>query len=194
MTAFVLGNGTSRRYVDVDQLTKTGHVYGCNALYRTHTPRVLVATDTLIAGAIQESGYALDNRFYTRRPIPGSGALEVPDKYRGCSSGPIAVSLAALDDHNVIYLLGFDLGGLPNNKFNNIYADTEFYKKSSEKSTYSGNWIRQLCRIIGDFPKIQFIRVEGDTSAEVTDFDNYKNFNKMSMPEFIERINKTKDL
>lgn len=194
MIAFVLGNGVSRRAVDLDRLTKLGQIYGCNALYREHTPWVLVATDTPIASAIQDSGYALENRFYTRRPRPGSGALMVPDRYRGSSSGPLAASLAALDGNKRIYLLGFDLGSSLNGKFNNVYADTEFYKKSTDKPTYTGNWIRQLCRVMTDFPQIEFIRIEGDTTAGVADFENFKNFRKMPMSVFVERINKAKDL
>jgi len=95
--AFVLGNGTSRAELQVDELQKYGPVYGCNALYRTTTPTVLIATDQPIATAIQDSGYALKNRFYTRRPIDGLGAVRIPPGYYGYSSGPIAVGIAAMD-------------------------------------------------------------------------------------------------
>jgi hypothetical protein len=64
--AFVLGNGVSRRGIDLEQLRLYGKIYGCNALYREFTPDVLVATDRPIATAIQESGYAQHNEFYTR--------------------------------------------------------------------------------------------------------------------------------
>ncbi len=73
-TAFVLGNGRSREPIDLAQLKTQGPVYGCNALYRTFTPDVLIATDRPIATAIQDSGYAKKHRFYTRKPLPESGA------------------------------------------------------------------------------------------------------------------------
>jgi hypothetical protein len=93
MAAFVLGNGVSRAAVDVDLLLRLGAVYGCNALYRTHAVTALVATDRPIAEAIQNSGYSLEHRFYTRRPLPNTGAQAVPRPYFGFSSGPIALAL-----------------------------------------------------------------------------------------------------
>lgn len=195
MTAFVLGNGISRRDISIDLLFKNGTVYGCNALYRTHVPYALVATDQPIAESIQKSGYALKHRFYTRRPISGSGALIVPEKYRGFSSGPIATSIAAIDGHTKIYLVGFDMGPSESGNFNNVYADTEFYKKSDALPTYTGNWIRQLTTVINDFSTAEFVRVVGKTTANIESFDLLKNFKKMSIDEFLNRINTTpKDL
>lgn len=194
MAAFVLGNGVSRRPVDVNLLMKRGAVYGCNALYRTHTVTALIATDKPIAEEIQKSGYSDNNRFYTRRPLPGSKALVVPQKYFGYSSGPIAAAIAAQDDHNPVYLLGFDLGPNQVGAFNNLYADTEFYKKTGSVPTYSGNWIRQLCTVMRDYRHRTFIRVHGETTAEVEDFDTIENFQKMALSDFLERINKPKDL
>jgi hypothetical protein len=108
--AFVLGNGVSRLEVDLDVLKREGKVYGCNALYRTFTPDVLVSTDTPIATAIQQSGYPVQNRMYTRKPIAGLGAHRVPQTYFGYSSGPIAAALAAMDQNIAVYLVGFDMG------------------------------------------------------------------------------------
>ena len=42
-TAFVLGNGVSRKEIDLESLRKWGKTYGCNALYRDFAPDVLVA-------------------------------------------------------------------------------------------------------------------------------------------------------
>lgn len=194
MAAIVLGNGVSRRPIDVDQLLKIVPVYGCNALYRTHTPTVLVATDRPISQQIQESGYAKTNRFYTRRPIHNSGALTVPREYFGFSSGPIATALAAQDQHTRIYLLGFDMGPSETGKFNNVYADTEFYKRTDNLPTFTGNWVRQLCTITKDYPNCEFIRVHGSTTAAVTEFDKIPNMQKLQFADFVARINKPKDL
>jgi hypothetical protein len=194
MTAFVLGNGVSRSSIDVDQLLKLGPVYGCNGLYRTHTPTVLVSTDRPISTAIQESGYSARNRFYTRRPIPGSGAQMVPQKYRGFSSGPIAVSIACEDLNRRIYLLGFDMGPTVVGRFNNVYAGTEFYKAADANPTYTGNWIRQLSTVIQDFPSVEFVRVSGDTTADIGDFRTLPNLKNMLIADFAARINTPKDL
>lgn len=193
MTAFVLGNGVSRNSIDVNQLIRLGTVYGCNALYRTHTPQVLVATDLPIATAIQESGYAHNNKFYTRKPQPGSGAHRVPDRYRGSSSGPIALALALLDGHKRVYMLGFDLGPV-NDHFNNVYAGTDFYKKSNATPTYTGNWQRQIAQVSDDFPQAEIIRVVGETTAEIELFNRLANIKSLPICDFVDRINNIKDL
>lgn len=194
MAAFVLGNGTSRSTIDVAQLLSLGAVYGCNALYRTHTPTCLVATDKAIATEIQESGYSRKARFHTRRPMPEFGALPVPKKYFGFSSGPIATSLAAEDGHIDIYLLGFDMGPSLIGKFNNIYADTEFYKKTESSPTFTGNWIKQLITVMNDHRHQNFIRVHGSTTADISEFAAIGNHKKMGLADFLERINTPKDL
>ena len=194
MTAFVLGNGRSRAPIDVNQLMLEGRVYGCNALYRSHRPHVLVATDKAISEEIQRSGYAQQNKFYTRRPMPNLGALEVPAQYFGFSSGPLAIGIAALDRHQEIYLLGFDMGPTEINRFNNIYADTPYYKRSHDPPTYTGNWSRQIQRICQDFPRVQFIRVHGSTTAEIPEFRKLANLSKMPFADFVALINKPKDL
>jgi hypothetical protein len=192
--AFVLGNGISRQAVSVTVISHMGPIYGCNALYREHTPDVLVSTDRPIAEHIQRSGYSAANRFYTRRPLPGLGAQVVPKAYFGYSSGPIAVSLAALDQHQTIYLLGFDMGPTANKTINNLYAGTEFYKPTTAAPTFTGNWIRQLVKIMHDFRQTQFVRVAGTTTARLAELELVPNLAHLDLDTFMDRINKQKDL
>ena len=42
---YVLGNGPSRAHINLNELSKDGIIYGCNALYRDFTPDYLFATD-----------------------------------------------------------------------------------------------------------------------------------------------------
>jgi hypothetical protein len=187
--AFVLGNGVSRQGLDLGQLRQHGKIYGCNALHREFVPDVLVATDRPIATAIQESGYALKNKFYTRRPIDNLGAHQVPKPYFGYSSGPIAVALAAEQGAKKVYMLGFDMGPTGNNQFNNIYAGTEFYKSADSPPTFSGNWIKQLIQIAKDSPSTEFIRVHGTTTAIISEFDKLKNFQTQNIGDFCAQFN-----
>ena len=191
--AFVLGNGKSRLELDLYQLKEAGPIYACNAIYRTFTPDCLVATDTAIARAIQESGYAKTNRFHTRRPIEGFGAKSLPKEYKGFSSGPNAVAQACLDGYHTIYLIGFDLG-TTDGQFNNVYADTEFYKKITDPPTFSGNWIKQIKTIADRYSTRQFIRVEGMNSAFVSTFRDIANLQSLTMERFQERLNNRKGL
>lgn len=193
-TAFVLGNGISRQGLDLNELSKIGPIYGCNALYRDFAPAVLVATDTPISETIQNSGYALTNCFYTRHPIQGLGANLIPEEYWKYSSGPVAIALAAEQGHKQIYLLGFDMGPNSTGHFNNVYASTEFYKKAASVPTYTGNWANQIVEVTKRFSDTQFIRVVGDTTADIKQFNANANISHCQISEFQKRINNTKDL
>jgi hypothetical protein len=85
--------------------------------------------------------------------------------------------------------LGFDMGPADSGGFNNVYADTEFYKKSTSTPTYTGNWIRQLCTVFDDFSATSFVRVMGKTTADVAEFSKVKNLEFSSMSDFENRIN-----
>ena len=192
-TAFVIGNGVSRQAVDLELLQPLGKIYGCNALYRDFAPDVLVATDRPISAEIQNSGYPANNKFYTRKPVEGQGALKVPHEYYGYSSGPLATGIAAIDQHRLIYMIGFDMGPI-NSKFNNVYADTDFYRKSDATPVFTGNWTKQIRKICEDFPKTQFVRVQGKTTADIAEFATIKNLQHLPIHTFLDRINNQKDL
>lgn len=194
MAAFVLGNGLSRQHIDVNRLLELGAVYACNAIYRTHVPTVLVATDANIAREIQETGYSKSHAFYTRRPLANLGARVIPKSYFGFSSGPVATALAAQDKCTPIYLVGFDMGPDPKGKFNNIYADTQHYKQSGAPPTYTGNWIKQIIKIVNDYSGTDFYRVSGETTAVIEEFRHVRNLKDMPMSEFMQSINTGKGI
>lgn len=194
MAAFVLGNGVSREAVSIDQLLQLGPVYACNGVYRTHVVTALIATDQPISKAIQESGYSKKHRFYTRRPLPGSGAEIIPKPYFGFSSGPVATSIAAADKNFKVYMLGFDMGPDAYGKFNNVFAGTEFYKTIGAAPTYTGNWVKQITKVLSDFPTCQFVRVVGATTATIPELSTIKNLEHLPIASFLDRINNKKDL
>lgn len=193
MAAFVLGNGVSRADIDIGVLQEHGAVYGCNALYRTHRPTALVATDKAIAEEIQQSRYAMANRFYTRRPMANLGALPVPEAYFGFSSGPIALAIACQDDQTPIYMLGFDMGPTSDGRFNNLYADTQFYKPLGSTPTYTGNWVKQILTVIKDHSDRQFYRVHGSTTADIPEFQSVSNLSKLTLSDFFRVLNNPKE-
>jgi len=192
--AFVLGNGISRQQIDLNLLKSLGRVYGCNAIYREFEPDVLISTDLPISERIQHEGYSRTHTHYTRKPLPDTGAMRITQQYFGYSSGPAAVGHSALDGARAIYMIGFDMGPNRTGRFNNIYADTEFYKKSSANPTFTGNWVRQIKQIAKDFPKASFFRIVGDTTAEIQDLKAIPNMMHMPMADFLNRINNTKEL
>ena len=186
--AFILGNGKSRLSVDLTKLSPLGATYGCNWLCKTFTPDCLVATDRPIADNIQQSGYAQKHRFHTRKPIVDLGGKDLSNQYKGFSSGPNAAALACIDGHSDIYLIGMDLG-TTNGMFNNVYVDTQFYKKELDPPTYAGNWINQLVKLTEDYPNRQFYRVEGIESAFVKQFNNLVNVQILTMDKFLTMVN-----
>lgn len=184
---FILGNGISRRDIPFSNLKLKGMIYGCNAIYREYTPDVLVATDPGIGEYIQNSGYSKKHRFYTRKPIIGLGAQKTP--HYSYSSGPNAIQVAIDDGCYLLYLVGFDMAPTTDNKFNNIYAGTEFYKPVDSIPTYSGNWISQIHSIASSNQKIGFIRVLGETSLRNSSLDLLKNYRTMELGKFMNMIN-----
>ena len=63
---FIIGNGESRKGLDLDSLREKGKIYGCNALYRDFTPDVLVAVDEAMMFEIVSSGYQKFHQCYFR--------------------------------------------------------------------------------------------------------------------------------
>ena len=158
--AFVLGNSTSRRNIDLRQLNKHGKIYACNAIYREFTPDYLIAVDAKMVKEIVQKGWHLRNQVWTNpnkdvRTIPG---LHFFNPHKGWSSGPTALWLASQHGYDAIYIIGFDYEGL-NGKVNNIYADTPNYKRSSDQATYFGNWANQTEKILREFTGQRYYRV-----------------------------------
>ena len=58
---FVIGNGASRKNVNLDVLKQHGKIIGCNALYRDFTPDHLFSNDSIILHEILSSDYSIYN-------------------------------------------------------------------------------------------------------------------------------------
>ena len=61
-TAFVLGNGESRKGIKIEDMQKHGTVFACNGVYRTETPDFLVAVDPKMLLEIAEGDYVINNK------------------------------------------------------------------------------------------------------------------------------------
>jgi hypothetical protein len=118
----------------------------------------------------------------------------VPKQYFGYSSGPIATAIAAMEHHSPVYLLGFDMGPTTHGQFNNLYAGTEFYKPTNATPTYTGNWIRQIVKVMADHSTQRFVRVHGDTTARIQELDAVKNLEWITLEDFLLRINTGREL
>jgi hypothetical protein len=176
--AFVLGNGTSRKPINVEDLSKYGKTYGCNAIYRTFNPDYLVAVDVKMVLEINKAGYQHRNQVWTNpnKSYTKINNLNYFSPSKGWSSGPTALWLASQHQYDTVFILGFDYRGTNDGKqFNNMYADTANYKKSTDGATFFGNWLRQTASVIKENPKIKYYRViipDNYCPDELNKFDN----------------------
>lgn len=183
MRSFVLGNGRSRLNINVQDLKPHGKIYGCNALYREFEPDYLIAVDPKMIFEIEKTKYHLTHEVWTNPHIKYKSFhgfnYFIPSL--GWSSGPSALHLASTHSPKEIFILGFDYTG-NNGTFNNVYADTHNYKKSSDVPTYYGNWEKQTEHVIKHNQNIKYFRVvEEDYYAPKW---NYTNFRHITYADF----------
>ena len=187
--AFVLGNGTSRKPIDPNTLKEHGKVYACNAIYRSFDPDYLVAVDVKMVLELHKAGYHKKNPNIWTNPqktISRFKEFNFFNPSKGWSSGPTALWLASQHRYETIYILGFDYKGLKDGqRFNNIFADSPNYKKSSDGATFFGNWMRQTTNVIKENPHIKFVRVIAPDNYRPEELNKFDNFNTMLIEDFL---------
>ena len=171
--AFVVGNGKSREPINLKDLKPFGKIYACNAVYRSFRPDYLIAVDVKMILEITHHRWQLDNEVWTNpnRQFNSIPNLKLFNPSKGWSSGPTALWMAShTHGYDTIYVLGFDFRGIKDTngeykRVNNMFADTQNYKKSHDPATYFGNWERQTLTTIKNHPQTRYIRVveEGDS-------------------------------
>ena len=102
-SVFVIGNGPSRKNIDISKLD--GTVIGCNACYRDFTPDVICATDAGIIGDIIESGY--DGQCYFTH---NSWNLLPEEAYDSLANGTEHETYRRFDSEYFVYISGLDSG------------------------------------------------------------------------------------
>ena len=199
--AFVLGNGESRRGIDINNLKQHGSVFACNGVYRTHRPDWLIAVDPKMMLEIAETDYVLHNKVYSNFNAQYQKHQKLLDHVTwakpslGWSSGPTALKLACDKQFKEIYILGFDYKGHNDGtnksrfKFNNVFKDTRNYKKSQDEATFYGNWMNQTKRILTDFKDVQFHRVIPKGWFQPKDLEWKGNIDHPTTEQFLAKFN-----
>ena len=202
--AFVLGNGESRKGIDIDDLKKHGTVFACNGVYRTDKPDFLIAVDPKMVLEIAESDYLLQNKVYSNFNAQYNKNPKILDHVQwfkpslGWSSGPTALRMACDHGFKEIYILGFDYQGLSeggkNNRFkvNNLFKDSRNYKKGNEQATFFGNWMNQTKKCLQDYPDVKFHRVIPKDWFQPKDLQWKGNIDHPSTEEFLDKFNLTR--
>jgi hypothetical protein len=198
--AFVLGNGESRKDIEINDLKERGTVFACNGVYRTHQPHFLVAVDPKMVLEIAETDYHVHNKVWSNFNAQYNNNQKILDHFYwfkpslGWSSGPTALRLACDQGFKEIYILGFDYQGHTegnkNNRFrfNNIYKDSRNYKKSNDEATFYGNWMNQTKRCLQDFKDVKFHRVVPDGWFTPKDLTWADNMTHHSTKEFLAKF------
>ena len=198
--AFVLGNGESRKGIDINDLMQKGTVYACNAVFRTHQPHWIVAVDPKMMLEIAETDYVVNNKVYSNYNGQYQKHQKLLDHVTwskpslGWSSGPTALRLACDHGFKEIYILGFDYQGLreesKNNVFrlNNMFGDTRNYKKKNESATFYGNWMNQTKRCLQDYTDVKFHRVITKDWFKPKDIDRHENMSHITTEDFLAKF------
>ena len=163
-------------------------MYACNAVYRSHTPDYLVAVDAKMVNEICQAGAQLRMPVWNNpnRAYKKFKKLNYFEPSLGWSSGPTALWLCCSHNHQMVYLLGFDFLGTDQGKLNNIYGDTDNYKKNSDVATYHGNWNRQTAIILQKNGLKKFCRVIPDAGQvfPAEDLKKYTNYSEITVSQF----------
>lgn len=165
---FVLGNGESRKQVDINSLN--GIKIACNAVCRDSFVDHLVCVDRRMVDEAYNF-YSLNfNKIYTRQdwlssrshmhnlyPVPKIPykSIKRADESFQWGSGPYALLLGATFQPKSIQMIGFDLWG-KDNKVNNIYKDTKHYDARTKSAVDPSYWIHQISKVFECYPKIKF--------------------------------------
>ena len=195
--AFVLGNGESRKGIDINDLKEKGTVFACNAVYRTHRPHFLVAVDPKMLLEIAETDYPLHNKVWSNFNAQYNKHPKILNHVNwfkpslGWSSGPTALRMACEQGFKEIYILGFDYQGHNDGKrfkLNNIFGDSRNYKKRNDEATFYGNWMNQTKRCLQDFKDVQFHRVIPEGWFRPKDLDWKGNIDHATTEEFLSKF------
>lgn len=181
-TAFIIGNGTSRKGFDLNKLKPYGTIYGCNALYRDfpdHSiPDFLVAIDDGIITEIEGSDFP-SKRFIVppidERWEPAECNIGRPRSNAGMNAMREAIKM----EYNQLICLGFDFLIQDDKQLlSNIYDGSQNYGPSTRASAADNpgrvNYLQWLIRKNPDVDFI-FIFPSGVTTLQLFGKNVYVN-------------------
>ena len=172
MPVLVIGNGESRKNLDLNIFKNHFTIVGCNALHRDMEVDHLICCDRRMVEEASAGINTVNTKIYVRpdwfryyRKIQKDKRInQVPDLiYEGnlkqdnpvhWGSGPYAVLLGATLSKRV-RLLGFDLYS-KTKTVNNIYKDTANYDPSTKTAIDPRYWIHQIAKVFECFPNNKF--------------------------------------
>jgi len=171
--AVVIGNGESRKNLDLESLKSNYTLIGCNAVHRDITVDHLVCCDRrMVLEAVKNTNNShckiytrLDWHHYFRKILKNKNVDIVPklpyhsddrsDRPIHWGSGPYAVLLAATLNCSTVHLVGFDLYS-KNGKINNVYKGTQNYLPPDKQAVDHSYWVYQISKVFENYANIEF--------------------------------------
>lgn len=171
--AVVIGNGESRKEINLESYRDTHSLIGCNALHRDIIVDHLICCDRRMAAEATQNPQTKNTMIYVRpswfhffrkiqknknvRTVPelpyiGELKRDDPDHW---GSGGFAVLLAATLSMNQVELIGFDLYPI-DQSVNNVYKGTENYARVNGQAVDPAYWIYQIGQVFRFYPNIEF--------------------------------------
>jgi hypothetical protein len=171
--AVVVGNGESRKDVDLESYRSEYTLIGCNALHRDLAVDHLICCDRRMVDEANVNPNIGDTLIYVRDswyhffrkilknkriqhlppiPIVGDTKRDQPDHW---GSGCYAILLAAHLGFDKITLIGFDLYPTRDH-VNNVYKGTPNYAKADAQAVDYSYWVYQTATVFRHYSNVEF--------------------------------------
>jgi hypothetical protein len=187
--AFILGNGSSRKDIDLNTLISKGRIFGCNALYRDFKNYdYLVAIDERMIKELTSA--PIDQK---KVIIPKEDkrweSIEYNPSRRRSNAGMNAMEEAIERGHNMLYCFGFDFILNSGDALSNIYKNSKNYEKHTQSNANDNyNRIKYLMWFINEHKKVKFIFVVPDKIQTRKMFGGSSNIFGIEMSTMISKL------
>lgn len=173
LQALVIGNGESRRNLNLELYRETHAIIGCNAIHRDMQVDHLICCDRrMVTEAIanpsinatliyvRDSWYHCFRKLLKNKQIQHLPAIPLISEFKRdqadhWGSGCYAVLLAAHLNYDEITLIGFDLYPL-HDRVNNLYKGTVNYARIDGQAIDYSYWLYHIALIFQYYSHIKF--------------------------------------
>ena len=186
--AIIIGNGSSRKEIDLNNLVGKGTIYGCNALYRDFEGwDYLVAIDDRMIDEIKTTEKMLPGKAIFPDEDERWESAEYSPQRRRSNAGMNAMLEAIRNGSDVLYCLGFDFIIAGKESVDNVYQDSKNYEPETQAGLHQANYyrIKYLEWFAQQYPKVKFVFVIPDSAQ--TRAINSENVIGMKMSTFLEK-------
>ena len=182
--SIIVGNGKSRKAIDLNLLVGQGTIYGCNALYREFDGwDYLVAIDERMQNEIKTTEKRLNGQAIFP---PEPECYEETTGRRG-NAGMVAMREAIRNGADTLYCLGFDFILAGADSVLNVYNGTRNYEPETQMGLMEAGYHRMqyLEWFAAQHPTVKFIFVIPD-NGQVKPIDA-ENIVGMRLSTFVDK-------